>query len=155
MMLKHLYVFFSIWLIFSINTVVAQSNAGDVAIIIDSINSLENEPLKRVTFVSKIDHLYIENYSPQLYTYVKREFDDSDKITDLDLKYDLFHLMEAVYYAFSDYEKAAPIAYDLLKIAQQTKSPKHLYFAYSSIAADESGLGNNYKQIGCNRQNGC
>jgi len=147
MKLKHLYVFFSFWVFMGSNLLIAQSNAADVAVIIDSIKSLENEPLKRVTYVAAIDHLYIEIYSPELYTYVKREFDDSDKITDLDLKYDLFHLMEAVYYAFSDYEKAAPIAYDLLKIAQQTKNPKHLYFAYSSIAADEAGLGNRYKEI--------
>ena len=147
MMLKHLYVFLAVWLGIALHTAVAQSNAGDVAVIIDSIKSLENEPLKRATYVSEIDHLYIEIYSPQLYTYVKREFDASDKITDLYVKYDLFHLMEAVYYAFSDYNKAAPIAYDLLKIAQQTKSSKHLYYAYSSIAADESGLGNNYKEI--------
>ncbi|WP_430408492.1 tetratricopeptide repeat protein [Kordia sp.] len=145
--MKHIYVCFLVWFGIGSNLLFSQSNIADVAVIIDSIKSLENQPLKRIAYVAAIDHLYIETYSPELFTYVKREFDDSDKITDLNIKYDLYHLMEAVYYAFSDYEKAAPIAYDLLTIAKQTKRPKHLYFAYSSIAADESGLGNNYKEI--------
>ncbi|WP_046755668.1 tetratricopeptide repeat protein [Kordia jejudonensis] len=136
-----------VWLLCSLHVVIAQSNADDVVQIIDSIKILKNKPAQRLAYVTTIDHLYIELYAPELYTYVKKEFDAADKITDLTIKYDLFHLMEAIYYALSDYEKAAPIAYDLLKIAQQTENPKHFYYAYSSIAADEAGLGNNYKEI--------
>ncbi|WP_452598055.1 tetratricopeptide repeat protein [Pontimicrobium sp. MEBiC01747] len=147
MKLKHLLIFFNLWLVVSINTITAQSNAQEVAAIIDTIKSLENEPLKRAEYVSKIDHLYIEIYSPQFYTYVKREFDAASTIEDLDVKFDIYHLMEAIYYAFSDYDSAATIAYDLLKIAQQTKKPEHLYFAYSSIAADEEQLGSTYKAL--------
>lgn len=140
MNLKYLYTAVIIYTALSINMAFSQSNSVVVDTIIERIKFLENLPEQRLDYVSKIDHIYTEMYAQELYPYIKREYDRGEYIKDLDLKFNLYHLMESVYYAFPNYEKAAPIAYQLLEIGRQTKNPAHLYFAYSTIGADEEGL---------------
>jgi len=121
----------------------------EVSKIIEKIKSLENHPLERAKYVAGIDHLYIARHSPQLYSHIKREYDNLYKIeaTSLHLKFDITYLMEQVYFMMGEYDKSTAISYDLLKIARQTRDSLQYYYAYSAIATNEDEFGNRERSI--------
>lgn len=143
---NHIFICF-LCIIITNNVWASRSDSIKVATIISKIESLENNSIQRAEYISQIDHLYIESYAPNLYTYIKVEYDNISNIKSKYIQFDICHLMEAVYYAFSEYELGAPIAYQLLDIARETKDSLHYYFAYSSISGNESAMGNNDNDI--------
>ncbi|MEM7084725.1 MAG: LuxR C-terminal-related transcriptional regulator [Bacteroidota bacterium] len=89
----------------------------------------------------------MERHSSLLFPYIKKEFDHLSTNASTNIKFKIYSLLEANYYFFSQFEKAAAIAYELLRIAKHSKDSLHFYYAYSAISANEDELGSKYTAI--------